>query len=351
LFLFCQWTTLFVSAQSDTIANYTTKVVGVPVAFYSPETRLGAGAAGFLSFKTNRADTTLRPSQISIGLSYTQEKQVLSYLSFDTWLKKNTYLIKGEIGYYDFFYYFWGVGGESRNREAFTTSYPQVRLEAYRSENNRFFYGLKYTFDDYNIKSVEENGRLAQGIYPGSNGGKISGLGISTKLDTRDDNFFPTQGYNLQLSYERFSKRIGSDFDYHLTWLNAIKYFQLNDAVLAANVYGRFIQGEAPFFHLSSIGGSSRMRGYYNGFYRDQQMMGWQAELRSPLWWRFRGVLFAGNAVVAPNFNGFLMRNVRTTAGAGIRFLADRNRNIYIRLDAAFSKETSGVYFTLGEAF
>lgn len=341
----------YLFSQNDAPFPYRTKVVGLPVAFYSPETRLGLGAAGFLSFKTAPTDTVLRPSQIRLGVSYTQEQQVLSYLSFDTWFKQNNYLVKGELGYYDFIYYFWGVGGEPRMKEAFTTSYPQIRLEGYRSENNRIFYGVKYTFDDYQIKSVEESGRLASGIYPGSNGGKISGLGISTKLDTRNDNFFPTQGYNIQLSYERFSKRFGSDFDYHLTWLNGIKYFEWNDAVIATNIYGRFIRGEAPFFHLSSIGGSNRMRGYYNGYYRDRQMIGWQAELRSPLWWRLRGVIFAGNAVVADNMSGFLMRRVRTTAGAGIRFLADRKRHVYIRLDAAYSKETSGLYFTVGEAF
>lgn len=93
------------------------------------------------------------------------------------------------------------------------------------------------------------------------------------------------------------------------------------------------------------------MRGYYEGFHRDKQMLGWQMEYRSPTWWRFSMVAFAGNAVVAPSVDDFLWRDIRTTAGMGLRFLADKKRNVNIRLDVGFSRETSGVYLTLGEAF
>ena len=347
----CFYCALSFAQQEDTTRYYGFKAVGVPVGFYSPETRAGAGAAGFFTFKTNRIDTLLRPSQIALGGAYTQERQLLTYLSFDAWWNRNQYLVKGELGYYDFFYYFWGVGGDKSVRESFTARYPQVRLEGYRSEDNALFYGLKFTFDDYTILSKEESSRLSEGKYLGSSGGKIAGLGLSVRYDTRNDNFFPTNGWNVQVSYEQFSSALGSDFAYGLSWINAIKYFNWKESVFALNTYGRFINGDAPFFHLSQIGGGTRMRGYYEGYYRDNHMVGWQAEYRSPLFWRFRGVLFAGNAVVAPNFDGFLIRRVRAAAGIGLRFLADRKRNIYIRFDYAFSKETTGAYFTLGEAY
>jgi hypothetical protein len=338
--------------KGDSI-KYSPKIIGLPVLFYSPETRLGFGAAGFFSFKFNGHDTLSRPSQINFGGAYTQEKQLLTYAEFDLWVRSNKFNLNGEVGYYRFFYYFWGVGEETRQEESFNVNFPRVRFEGYYELKNAFFIGPKYTYDYFDITSVDENGRLAQNSYPGTTGGGISGLGIASKYDTRNSNFYPTEGFNTTVSYEYFSKALGGDFDYHLAWVNFIKYIDLKkDRVLAANVYGRFTQGEVPFFHLSQMGGNSRMRGYYEGFHRDKQKIGWQAEYRTPVFWRVGMVFFAGNALVADAFSNLKSRNIRSAAGAGLRFKVDHERNINLRIDFGFTSDrTTGLYFTIGEAF
>ena len=194
---------------------------------------------------------------------------------------------------------------------------------------------------------------MAQNEYPGSSGGAISGLGGVVKYDTRNNNFYPSKGYYILGSYERFSSAIGSDFNYNLTWINAIKYFDLGaDRVIAANIYGRFMQGNVPFFHLSQVGGNSRMRGYYEGYHRDKQMLGWQVEYRTPVYWRFGLVGFVGNAVVGETINSLKMQNMLTTAGAGLRFKLDMERKINLRLDFGISSDrTTGFYLTIAEAF
>jgi len=212
--------------------------------------------------------------------------------------------------------------------------------------------GWKYTFDHFRINSVTPGGRLYQKQYMGSEGGRISGMGPSMQWDSRDNVIYPTAGIRGTLSYEYFSEFIGSDFNYGLVW-GFVSHFQKlgKYGILATNAYTRFMHGDAPFFHLSNIGSPTKMRGYYEGFHRDKQMLGWQMEYRSPAWWRLSMVAFAGNAVVAPRIDDFLWRDIRTTAGMGLRFLADKRRNVNIRLDVGFSRETSGVYLTLGEAF
>lgn len=345
--------------EKNDSTKYQTRVVAVPVVYYTPETRLAVGAGGFLSFKTNVSDTNLRPSMIRVGGAYTQENQILSYMDFDTWWKQNKFYVRGELGYYDFFYYFWGVGREERIRESFTVTFPRVRLEAYQHINSEsegndrsMYLGWKYTFDHFNITSVTPGGRLDQKKYIGSEGGSISGMGPSMQWDSRDNVIYPTAGIRGTLSYEYFSKFIGSDFNYGLVWGFVSHFQKLGDyGILASNAYARLMHGEAPFFHLSNIGSPTKMRGYYEGFHRDKQMLGWQMEYRSPVWWRLSMVAFGGNAVVAPRVDNFLWRDVRTTAGMGLRFLADKRRNVNIRLDVGFSRETSGVYLTLGEAF
>ena len=94
------------------------------------------------------------------------------------------------------------------------------------------------------------------------------------------------------------------------------------------------------------------MRGYYLGYRRDKQMIGWQAEYRMPLFWRIGAVAFAGNAVVGPQVNYLKFENIRTTAGLGLRFKLDTERKINLRIDAGFSSDgTNGLYLTIGEAF
>jgi hypothetical protein len=353
LLLFFLLSPFLVAAQENDSLAFKPKIVGVPILFYGPETRLGFGAAGFFTFKINKFDTLSRTSQINLGGAYTLENQILSYASFDLWTAQNNYNITGEVGYYRYFYDFWGVGTEAKQIERYSLIFPRFRFEGVRKIVKGLYAGLKYTFDDFDITEREEDGRLIQNLYPGTQGGTISGLGGIVKYDTRNSNFYPTKGYKLLASYERFDNRIGSDFNYNLTWINLIRYFDLKkDKVIAANVYGRFSQGDVPFFHMSQIGGNKRMRGYYEGFHRDKQMIGWQVEYRMPVLWRFGIVAFAGNAIVSESIGDFAIKNTKTTIGTGLRFLLDKERKVNVRIDYGYSSDnTSGFYLTIGEAF
>jgi hypothetical protein len=47
----------------------------------------------------------------------------------------------------------------------------------------------------------------------------------------------------------------------------------------------------------------------------------------------------------------FKIQNLLPTAGAGLRFLLFPEKDIYTRIDLAFTQEGNGVYFFIGEAF
>ncbi|WP_165851373.1 BamA/TamA family outer membrane protein [Brumimicrobium aurantiacum] len=338
--------------ESDALV-YKPRIVAIPILFYGPETRLGFGGAGFFSFKTNPNDTILRPSQINVGAAYTLEKQVLTYASYDLWLLENKLVFNGEFGYYRYFYNFYGIGNTPRNVEQYSVNYPRIRFKGYYELFSSFYAGIHYTFDDFDIVKRAEGGQLIQNTITGSQGGIISGLGLGIKYDTRNHNFYPTTGYSIRASYERFGNWVGSDFTYDLTTIDVIRYFDLKkDRVIAANVYGRFIYGDAPFYHLSSIGGNSQMRGYYDGYWMDKQKIGWQAEYRTPVYGRLGMVAFAGNAIVADQLDHMQWKYIRTTAGLGLRIKIDEERKINARLDFGVSSDlTTGFYFTIGEAF
>jgi len=83
-------------------------LIALPLAFFTPETRWGGGAAALLSFRFRGNGEETRPSQVQLGFAYTQEKQILSYLPFQLYADQERWFVTGELGYYEYiFQVFW----------------------------------------------------------------------------------------------------------------------------------------------------------------------------------------------------------------------------------------------------
>jgi hemolysin activation/secretion protein len=148
------------------------------------------------------------------------------------------------------------------------------------------------------------------------------------------------------------TRAIGSEFDFTSLNMDLRRYGTLFDnIVVAAQLYGVFNMGVTPFFDAASIGGKYLMRGFYEGRYRDDNMLALQTECRLPLWWRFGIVAFAGFAQVADRIEDFRFDNFKFAFGGGFRFLWDTEQKLNIRLDIGFAEGKSGLYVTIGEAF
>ena len=55
--------------------------------------------------------------------------------------------------------------------------------------------------------------------------------------------------------------------------------------------------------------------------------------------------------MLASQNNKFQFKNLLPTGGAGLRFLVFPEKDIYTRVDVAFTQEGRGIYFFIGEAF
>jgi len=112
------------------------------------------------------------------------------------------------------------------------------------------------------------------------------------------------------------------------------------------------VAGDPPFHQLGFLGGPRRLRGFYEGRYRDQNAVVLQTEYRLPLFWRLKAALFGGIGSVAPEPSDFIHDlHLRSTYGAGLRILLNEDESVHLRLDAGFAKNSSGFYVTIGEAF
>src|SRR5882724_7401780 len=87
-------------------------ISGLPVVFYTPETRFGFGATGIYIFNFKKDSINAPRSSINLGFAYTQNNQALFYLPFNLFIKNRAYQLYGELGYNKYNFNFYGVGNE-----------------------------------------------------------------------------------------------------------------------------------------------------------------------------------------------------------------------------------------------
>ncbi|RSK39596.1 BamA/TamA family outer membrane protein [Hymenobacter perfusus] len=347
-------------APADTVHPKRLALIPVPLVYYTPETRLAYGVAATATVHFRRDDgfAAARPSQVTLALAYTQNRQLLLYAPFQLFYDHNRYYAYGEAGYYRYNYYFYGMGRRDVPRELYGVNFPRVRLNAFRRVGaSKLYAGLRYQYEDYRVSSTEAGGLLASGTVPGGQGSRLTGGGLGVFYDSRDNVFFPKKGMVADLSVFIRNRAVGAGpggettrFDRYVADVSSFRALGPH-AVLAGNVYGSFIVGTAPFNALSLLGGSRRLRGYYEGRYRDQNAVLAQAELRLDVYKRLGAVVFGGVGTLGDGQTLLRLGEPKGAYGAGLRFTANRRDHLNVRLDYGLGQQSSGFYLTVGEAF
>jgi len=174
---------------------------------------------------------------------------------------------------------------------------------------------------------------------------------IPIEFDSRDHEQFPREGWLINGRAMIYRDSAGSDFETETFKLSANYYRPMGEQnVLALRAYMRATNDGAPFFVLSTFGGSTDLRGYPSGRYRDRMMYALQAEYR---WqfsdrWIFTG--FAGFGEVAANISDF-GDNFLPAAGIGGRFVLSKKHRVGLSADIAVGDDGTEFYFGVGEAF
>lgn len=329
-------------------------ILPLPVIFRLPETGFAAGvlATGTFKFKKDTIDS--KPSQISMGFAYTQKQQILAYMPFAIFYDNNKYYINGEIGIFKYNYKYFGIGENQVPEETYGVVYPRFKILVSRYIGKNIYAGLRYQFEQYNIKSTEIGKQLASGSVAGSENSRTSSLGISFLKDTRDAVFYPRRGTFTELYILPTLKTFGADRNFNRIVIDAANYQSISKTiVLASNIHGSFIQGQnVPFNQLSLLGGAKKMRGLFEGQYRDKNFLLLQAEGRFEVW-RFLGLTAFSSLGYLGNEKELLrFTNPKFTYGGGIRIKTIKKEHINIRVDYGIKPgEKGNLYLTIGEAF
>lgn len=338
-------------SQKDSL-NRKSSILAYPVGFYLPETRFGAGVAGSFNFYLNKKDSISPPSQIQIGAAYTQNRQLLLYLPFDIYWNKRKHQVSGELGYYDYMFFFFGTTAlPTENRESFYVRLPRLRVQYTRKLTRHWYAGLKGWYDRFDIYKYSERSSLENGPYLGREGGAGSGVGAFILFDKRDNVYASKTGSYLELYYHNYDQTWGSDFNFHRYRIDYRYFLPIKKSVVAFQAFGDFMTGDVPFFQMTGIGGPKRFRGYVDGKVRDHHAALTQLEWRSFFAKRWGYTVFAGGALVRDEIKDLTKSPFYYSAGLGVRYVFDIEKHVHIRLDAAFGRQTNEFYFTIGEAF
>ncbi len=363
LFLEAQQRPNFIKRYINKLINDTTPIsepqfLAYPTFAYAPETSWEFGITSLFVYYAKK-DTTNRLSELNAFAFYTLEKQYGLWLDHALYTAGNQWSFQGRFRYQNFSLLYYGTGPKTPEQYQARVNAQQINFKerVLKKLGKNIFAGAEIDFQ--RMASVRFLPYDSAGfIAPrGSRGSSNLGLGGGVLYDKRHNVLNVRKGGFAELALLHYNKSLGSDFSFTTIISDNRIYKPVNKRdVLAAQLYGQFSVGQPPFNQLALLGGESIMRGYYQGRFRDRNQLAGQVEYRMlPLPFKFSkrwgAAVFGSTGTVFNNFESLTVRDFVWAGGAGLRFLVYPKKDIFTRLDFAFTKEGSGIYIFIGEAF
>jgi outer membrane protein assembly factor BamA len=323
----------------------------LPGPFYTPETSLGIGVALVGFYRGDRAPDTPLSSLTLTG--YTSVTGLFgfsfdnySYFDGDRWRLFVDGALSHQPGQ------FWGTGyaaGRDDHAQDYTAEDFSVWPKGFVRVAPALWLGVGWSVAQMHASQLEDGQDNAIVDTEAGRSDFSSGLSAHLLRDTRDFAPNPARGHVLSVDYAAYAPAFGGENRFDALTARYALYRALDDSsTLAFELYGDFRSGDVPWNRLSLLGDDERMRGYYNGRYRDRDVVSTQLEWRRQFAWRHGMTLWAGAGTLAPRSSD-LGEHWLPSFGAGYRFMFKPRVNV--RLDLGFGRDSVGFYFQVGEAF
>lgn len=351
----------------------------LPAIGYTPANGFVFGAA--VSASTNLGDpATTRPSSALLNGSVTTKDQVIFVARTGIALRNNDYLIESDTRLLFFTQDTYGLGirtgapgsGSYARPEPMRFNYIRLYVDGFRRISQQLYAGLGLAFDMHsNIRDEALNlnpaapYQTAHYQYGQQNNLPVdrysaNGLQFTLRWDSRDNIANPYKGWFASITSRMDTRWLGSTRREPLLMLEGRYYWNLQPSrprhLLAFWLKAAFSQeGDRPYLSLPAIGWDTYNRtgrGYIQGRFRGDDLFYTEAEYRFPITRNglLGGVAFANmTSVSGPQQK--LLGAVAPAAGAGLRIQLDKAARTNITVDYARGVRSSGVFFSLQEAF
>ena len=317
---------------------------------YSKNTSFGIGLLAAGLFRLDRTDSITAPSDISIFANVSVSGFYALGVTGNNIFSHNKRRLNYTVMFASAPRSFWGIGYDA-GRHNPESSYSEKR---YLVEGRYLHEFLPHTYVG-GLVSFEHTRGLKFSKQEYLHGEKLhytaTGIGAILEYDSRD--FIPNPFRGLYMSFQEtlFPKGLGNcGKTLWRTTFTADAYQRVwKDGILAADLYAVFNTDGTPWPMLARLGGSQRMRGYYQGRYTDNDMITLQIELRQRIWRRIGCAVWGGAGNVFPSLGEFDWSQTLPNYGIGFRW--ELKKRVNVRLDYGFGKKTSGFLLSINEAF
>lgn len=313
---------------------------------YSSDTKLGLGGSATGQYYTVR-DSVTAISNVTLFADVTTTGYFNFGLRGNNFFKQNTFRIDYEFKFESFPSDFWGLGFSGGDDCGNKNSYKRLTV---RTKADFMFELRPYLFIGPHLEQVfvhAKNFDKPEQVVGLKHITRTFGYGASLCWDNRDYILNASTGWYAKLSQVNY---VGDEKPFYKTFFTADYYMTLwKGGILAADYYFESSSKNTPWTLFMPIGGAYRMRGYYEGRYRDRNGTSLQAELRQKIW-RRHGITVWGGAGTIWGMEKFALKNTLPNIGIGYRF--ELKNRLNVRLDYGFGKRGQSAFmFQVGEAF
>ncbi|MEZ8859706.1 BamA/TamA family outer membrane protein [Vibrio sp. 10N.247.311.51] len=326
----------------------------LPTAYYTPEKKFGVGLLMVGLYHTDGADKSAQPSSLVVNSFVSQNKSYGVSIENMTYFNqgKQSLLLDVDLHNEASVYYGKGItaGDKDNNKHEFDEVLYSFKPTWMTALGPHYYLGVGGDITYAKAEKLENvvNDSSSTPFYELPSG-TSAGVVLSSMYDSRDYRLNASDGWLLQLDaglYQNFE----SDKTYSLYDLDVANYINLNPipGLVAWQVQGLFSEGDVPWYAMPDLGGSSAMRGYIKGRYRDEHMLMGQVEYRLPIVQRLGMVFWGAAGSVAPSVSE-LNEDILTSVGTGFRFrIKDK---INLRADVGVGQNETAFYLNVNEVF
>ena len=327
---------------------------------YSSATQFGIGIMAAGLYRSDRSDLSIQPSNVSLFGNVSTSGFYMLGVRGTHILPEDRYRLLYTVYFYSMPSNYWGIGYKAGSNNDYYWSYlrlqSQIKVDFLFRLSDNLFIGPMASFDfvrgtDFAKKNEADPRSLEQLIDGETPRVLTTGAGASIVYDSRDVITDAHKGIYLKIEQGFYPGFLGNKYDFMMTDFIFDLYQKVwKGGVLALDLHGRFNYGDVPWTMKSRLGGMFRMRGYYEGQYRDNNLMEAQLELRQRVWKRNGVALWVGAGNVFENFRSFDFSHTLPNFGIGYRW--EFKSRVNVRLDLGFGKNFKpGFMFNINEAF
>ncbi|MCK5051441.1 MAG: BamA/TamA family outer membrane protein [Candidatus Cloacimonetes bacterium] len=245
---------------------------------------------------------------------------------------------------------FFGYGNNSKdNNEQFPKEFLKLELKLGHAFTKQIIGETGIFFNHTSVYNFENNG-LMSGSITGAGENITSYLTFRLRWDTRNSQIHPVSGCKISLNSDFTRKLLSSDFKFNRYQLEANIYKKLftSDHIIAVRFLAQHIDGSAPYYEQSIIGGTWSARGYKVDRFIEKNMTLTSLEYRYQFYEWIGAVFFIDSGRVYRSLRKLSLQEWHSSLGTGLRFYPG---TFVVRFDIGVSKEGTRFFFNFGHVF